>query len=521
MEEKWSIEKLNGSNWNTWKFQMKHLLMAKGLWSLIDGSEVLASEASAAAEALFQSRLHKAFSTIVLAIDSAQLYLVTSCEDPKQALNALKNHSEHETLANKLPLKKQYFHSEMKERTSVDQHLKHMKDITDKLASIGAPISEEDQVVTLLGSLPRSFATLVTASETGMDGVSLDYVQQALIHEEMKQSELYRQFSGTESALAGASNRNTPRDRPTCFACGDVGHIQRYCPRKRKWHKAKIAKSEESRQGNSIVDREDVYAAAFMASVGNVESADREYPWLIDSRASSHMTKERHVLSNLQEFEEPENVALGDGRVVKALGYGRVQMNMLFPGTEAKKAVLYDVLYVPKLTCNLFSVRAAVAKGNAVEFSPNDCCIWDQNGKLRGKGSLADKLYQLNCQVVTIGHASVASSRSDLWHQRLGHVHESRLKKCVQNEFVQGIDIEKMTALSFCEGCLAGKMFRKPFPTVGEIRSTRKLQLVHSDVCGPMQTQPIGGAKYFVTFIDDYTRCCAVYMLHETQIRSA
>ena len=83
-------------------------------------------------------------------------------------------------------------------------------------------------------------------------------------------------------------------------------------------------------------------------------------------------------------------------------------------------------------------------------------------------------------------------------------MHESRLKKCVQNEFVQGIDIERTTELSFCEGCLAGKMCRKPFPTVGGIRSTRKLQLVHSDVCGPMQTQSTG---------DDYTRCCAVYFM--------
>ena len=56
MEEKWSIEKLDGSNWNTWKFQMKHLLMAKGLWNLVDGSEVLASKATAAAAALFQLR---------------------------------------------------------------------------------------------------------------------------------------------------------------------------------------------------------------------------------------------------------------------------------------------------------------------------------------------------------------------------------------------------------------------------------------------------------------------------------
>ena len=61
------------------------------------------------------------------------------------APDALKNHFERETLANKLLLKKQYFRSEMKEGTSVDKHLKYMKDITDKLASIGAPISEEER----------------------------------------------------------------------------------------------------------------------------------------------------------------------------------------------------------------------------------------------------------------------------------------------------------------------------------------------------------------------------------------
>ena len=65
MEEKWSIEKLNESNWNIWKFQMKHLLMARVLWGLVDASEVLASEASVAGVALFQSWLNKAFSTIV------------------------------------------------------------------------------------------------------------------------------------------------------------------------------------------------------------------------------------------------------------------------------------------------------------------------------------------------------------------------------------------------------------------------------------------------------------------------
>ena len=57
-------------------------------------------------------------------MDSAQLYLVTSCEEPRQAWNAFKNHFVRETLANKLLLKKQYFRSEMKQVTSVDQHLR-------------------------------------------------------------------------------------------------------------------------------------------------------------------------------------------------------------------------------------------------------------------------------------------------------------------------------------------------------------------------------------------------------------
>ena len=56
-------------------------------------------------------------------------------------------------------------------------------------------------------------------------------------------------------------------------------------------------------------------------------------------------------------------------------------------------------------------------------------------------------------------------------------------------------------------------MFRKPFKLLGEIRSTRRLELVHSDVCDPMQTESIGGKRYFVTFIDDYSRCCSIYFL--------
>ena len=66
-----------------------------------------------------------------------------------------------------------------------------------------------------------------------------------------------------------------------------------------------------------------------------------------------------------------------------------------------------------------------------------------------------------------------------------------------------------------CEGCILGKMQRASFPKDGSVRAERKLQLVHSDVCGPMQTPSFGKYLYFVTFIDDYSRHAWVYPLKE------
>ena len=89
------------------------------------------------------------------------LYQVTLCDGPIAAWRALRNHFEHDTL---VKFKKQYFHMEIKECSCVQQNIKTMKELTDRLAAINAPISEEDQIVMLLGSLTSSYSTLVTAA---------------------------------------------------------------------------------------------------------------------------------------------------------------------------------------------------------------------------------------------------------------------------------------------------------------------------------------------------------------------
>ena len=131
-------------------------------------------------------------------------------------------------------------------------------------------------------------------------------------------------------------------------------------------------------------------------------------------------------------------------------------------------------------------------------------------------GSLVGKLYQLDCKPVIRECASaVCEQRNDmyLWHQRLGHLNGQQLSDIARKELATDISLPMTAKLSFCERCVESKMHRKPFKSTGSSHSTQRLQLVHSDVCGLMQTESIGGCKYFVTFINDYCQCCNVYFL--------
>ena len=94
-------------------------------------------------------------------------------------------------------------------------------------------------------------------------------------------------------------------------------------------------------------------------------------------------------------------------------------------------------------------------------------------------------------------------------------MNNKRLKETIEKNLVIGAKVKKCETQSFCEGCVKGKIHKKPFKPIGEIRTERKLQLVHSDVCGPMQNMSNGGNRYFVTFTDDYTRHCTVYFLRD------
>ena len=81
----------------------------------------------------------------------------------------------------------------------------------------------------------------------------------------------------------------------------------------------------------------------------------------------------------------------------------------------------------------------------------------------------------------------------------------------VSKQVVDGVSIKDSTRPQVCDACVKGKIHCQPIPRKSDSRATGPLDLVHSDVCGPLQVHSMGGSRYFVTFIDDYSKWAAVY----------
>lgn len=188
--------------------------------------------------------------------------------------------------------------------------------------------------------------------------------------------------------MGESKKRFKPRKPPICFGCNQPGHFRCVCPKANGTKKRSSHKVEAARENVKEPDTE--RAGAFAA----LKDSSQAGSWLVDSGASSHMTCDKDLLTDYQEFEVPEKVGLGDGRTVDALGVGNVHLNTLFKVSQPKKSVMCKVLYAPQLACNLFSVRAAASKGNFnfVKFGHSRCWIRDSDGKLCGIGTLVDNL---------------------------------------------------------------------------------------------------------------------------------
>ena len=182
--------------------------------------------------------------------------------------------------------------------------------------------------------------------------------------------------------------------------------------------------------------------------------------------------------------------------------------------TSGKNLTLNNVLYVPKICKNIVSGSLLNKHGFRMVFEANKVVV-SKSGMFVGKGYVSNGLFKLNVMTIkskimnktNVSFVYVFGS-SNLWYGRIGHVNYGSLKRLINLNHIPifQIDIKHMR-----ETCVETKMTRLSFQTIK--RNTEPLDMIHSDICDLKFAPTMGGNKYFITFIDDNTKYCYVYLL--------
>lgn len=101
------------------------------------------------------------------------------------------------------------------------------------------------------------------------------------------------------------------------------------------------------------------------------------------------------------------------------------------------------------------------------------------------------------------GLVHVEVSPNELWHSRFGHLHFKALPDL--QKMVSGMPTVDFDHYEVCKGFLHGKNVKRSFPSSIH-RSKEILELIHSDICGPLSSPSLSGYLYYVIFIDDYSQ---------------
>ena len=484
-----TAELLRDDNYFAWEFNARMKLAKKNLLVHLDATK--APQEGDPMLGTWQVNDMKAFAIVSTMIDVRYQSMVRNCQTAAEAWMTLKNFFVRQSVHNRVQVRRQLHEFKMAKGSNIMDHLMKFDELCLSLATIGDAVSESEQLVILLGSLPDDYDAIIKIIENISD-MTLFTAKEML----RREYDEYQRKEAKESALKAAQwprkgfkSHGKTRFNGKCFLCGKFGHKKNDC-------------YKNSDEGNGKGEKQE---HAFSAATNGLSSG-----WLLDSGASSHMCPVKNEFASIELFKEPVPISIANGWEVKALGTGNVPLT-LKDGTLVR---MYDVLFVPDLDRRLMSISALVKKGLKIRFEKKCCVISNEESEIV-RVERDGKLYILDCKARESAFASVEPTHeAGLWHARLGHYPISKIKKL--SNCVEGLEVSKIPDdLDLCEGCANGKLSVQPFPTsrYGEVKTDKILQIVHSDVMGPMKTVSQGGAKYVVTFIDDFSRYTVVYFM--------
>jgi hypothetical protein len=232
--------------------------------------------------------------------------------------------------------------------------------------------------------------------------------------------------------------------------------------------------------------------------------------WLVELGASFHMTPHREWFCEYERYDGG-NVFLGDDSTTRIM--------------DGSIRTLSGVLHIPGLAKNLIYVRKMDDAGVKTIFE-KETYRMVRGAMVLLKGVRFGTLYKLQGSTISDGFNSsivpnigveeerthiVSGEKVMLWHQRLGHIGENGLRLLHGKGMVEGMSNCSLN-FDFREHCVYGKKNWVRFPS-GAMRAEGILQLVHSDVFGPVSVPTLGKSMYYVSFIDEFSRNTWIYFL--------
>jgi len=228
------------------------------------------------------------------------------------------------------------------------------------------------------------------------------------------------------------------------------------------------------------------------------------HEWIINSGASFHVTPHRKWFTTY-DASRTGKVRLGNDYACEIVAVGDVQLKL----QSGAAFTLKNVRHVPKLTKSLISTGQLDDGGYSCSFGDNAWKI-TKGSMVVAHGPKSGTLYMLHVSNIKNHLLYVTEQPSvSLWHRRLGHMSQKGMEVLSRCGYLPGFNFSDLPT---CEHCFFGKQTQSPHKR-GSTCKSELLSLIHSDVCGSMPTISMGGAQYFVTFIDDFSRKVWAYPL--------
>ncbi|KAG6451136.1 hypothetical protein O3G_MSEX006950 [Manduca sexta] len=468
----------NRERYAIWKFKMRMLLIHEELWSTVSG---YADDDKTPPEVRFRND-QKALSKICLTVDGGAITHVRTATTAKIAWDALQTAFEDKSLGRKLALERKLYRYTLSDFADLESYIIAITTTAQDLADIGKKIEDSSLAAIILGGLTSRYEPLIMALEHSNIEVTSEMVKTKLL------SEMSRETERDVPAL-----RSLHKKGIICYKCRKPGHKSPNCPLKKDKPSFVYNKKEAKRETGLVVNNEEERVTNSKQvitemSLSALESKDFNR-WIVDSGATVHITPRADWFINYRPIDGG-TITVANGEKLAAIGVGDVSID-----TNNGVCRISDVVHVPRLNCNLLSVKQVVEKGFLVNFDKNGCNFYktDDVSYLNNAafhGSYSGGLVHLDCSVrLPQNIAYIVNSelsKFQLWHKRLGHlcrIGMDLLRKGLAVG-VKYVEVDKEP----CIPCIEGKQARKPFKRLKYKRATSALELVHTDVCGPMST---------------------------------